>query len=789
MSFATGLFSFMGGASRQFREEIDVGVARKASAAAAVEEKRRWGIEQTTEKEKQEFEVSKFETEQSFLETKEQREATTARGKILFERQKEKTRIKESGELLDLEELKVANAKADSIADRSLKRDELDFKINSFADVHELNRDKFKLTGEEFTQAKKEFMENMGLSEKEYDLNKLEYDETVRYNKEKIRIEEAIALMEAEEGTTTYRGLKEGDDIKIKFSGETETERLFSSLSQFNGLSNEQIKKLTPESREKLQEDVKKSLGHLKLKSYDDTNKTYMDFTMDYPNLYSLDVLKEVFDDVMNEIKSDAQDNFKKDGIQADSIALSTDGSTISTTAINFDEWTVQAGFKTKEQLLANIDSLIAHNNTKVSFTGELSPFRDREALYMTMKQEDIDFKLLQLSEELNYLQELPMNASVNSAFYTNLFEKAEDLGIIGPNGENVEHVYNFIYKVQPQGEVIAIGGVIQTAITPKEAGRDVDHKAATDQYAAASTAIRTVDEMILRIDSLRDESLFGLPMTAASLFEKAKSTIQGVQLLLGRVQSNEVKFKTESARNKFIDGLNSISETQGLAEEQARIQYLKFSLAYQMSMALQGGSGGRTISDQDVDNMLRALNMDNILGIADADQVKASLGTIRTFMSGIANKAYYQSLNNMKGYRTHRHVVGMMDAMSIDTLEKLAQELEDKVYGVQEDMDTVTSNTAQLIGIDSWDSVATINGIPEFSVFQKDGYPYVEFIDPEKGAYFLTQEMLNTYRQSERGKKSKLIQGIDKIPKGDFPIDLTSLGGRTIQNPTLIGQ
>ena len=36
MSFATGLFSFMGGASRQFREEIDVGVARKASAAAGL---------------------------------------------------------------------------------------------------------------------------------------------------------------------------------------------------------------------------------------------------------------------------------------------------------------------------------------------------------------------------------------------------------------------------------------------------------------------------------------------------------------------------------------------------------------------------------------------------------------------------------------------------------------------------------------------------------------------------------------------------------------------------------
>ena len=127
---------------------------------------------------------------------------------------------------------------------------------------------------------------------------------------------------------------------------------------------------------------------------------------------------------------------------------------------------------------------------------------------------------------------------------------------------------------------------------------------------------------------------------------------------------------------------------------------------------------------------------------------------------------------------------------MSIDTLEKLAQELEDKVYGEQEDMDDLlTSDMAQTIGIGNWDSAETVNGVPEFSVFQKNGYPYVEFVDPDRGAYFLTQEMFDNYKQSERGKKSKLTQNITKIPEGEFPTDLTSLGGRTIQNPNLIGQ
>ena len=46
MSFASGLFSFMGGMSKQYREEVDTEAARKASIAAAAEDTRRWTIEQ-----------------------------------------------------------------------------------------------------------------------------------------------------------------------------------------------------------------------------------------------------------------------------------------------------------------------------------------------------------------------------------------------------------------------------------------------------------------------------------------------------------------------------------------------------------------------------------------------------------------------------------------------------------------------------------------------------------------------------------------------------------------------
>jgi hypothetical protein len=43
-----------------------------------------------------------------------------------------------------------------------------------------------------------------------------------------------------------------------------------------------------------------------------------------------------------------------------------------------------------------------------------------------------------------------------------------------------------------------------------------------------------------------------------------------------------------------------------------ARRDLLKFMMAYELASYLQGGTGGRTISDQDVENMLRAIGADN---------------------------------------------------------------------------------------------------------------------------------------------------------------------------------
>ena len=747
MSFATGLFSFAGGLSQQFREEVDKIDLDKQTA-----------IERAIEKDQTDFENTLAVNEQLMK----NKEFDLKEQEFAFNKEVEN------------------NKQANLNADRLIKLDELNFKKESFAKTHGLDIKLFELSELEFANAKSEFMAKFNLDEKQYELNKDIYDETVRYNKEKIRLEEYEAMIDAEKGVTTYKGLDAGNDIKISSFGDNENERLFSKIASYNNLTNEQIMLLEPTQRQKLQKDIKAALGQLKLKGYNKEQNTYIDFTLDYPNLFGLDVLNETFEAVFDEIKDDQKQILNDSGVKSDEVALVSDGKNISALPMNYQTIADQAGFDTPEQASNSIQKLVATNNKYKSFTSDLSPFRDAQSVYATFVQEGIPFSMLQLAPELDYLQELPANSSVNSQYYANLIDKAEDLGIIGPNGENADVLFNMIYKVQPMAEVIARGGSIRTASTPKEAGFTTDQKAAASQYEAASNSIHTIDELILRIDSLPDDRAFGLAMAAASIFEKVKDSAAGVQMLISRVESNEVDMTAE-ARQKFVDGLKAIS-TQGLAEESARIGYLKFSLAYQMSMALQGGSGGRTISDQDVDNMLRALNMDGIL--QDADQVKASLTTIRQFMTGIANRSKYEAMGDMKGYRTKPHVMGVMNALSIGNLEDLAQELEDKVYG--EVGESLTGMDSQSIGINDWNINRDTDGNTMWRVFQKDGYPYVSFVDKDKGNYFMTQEMLDNYKDSEKGSNNSVVRDISKIPDGPFPNNLMGLGDTVIKQ---IGQ
>ena len=98
--------------------------------------------------------------------------------------------------------------------------------------------------------------------------------------------------------------------------------------------------------------------------------------------------------------------------------------------------------------------------------------------------------------------------------------------------------------------------------------------------------------------------------------------------------------------------------ETQGLtgdnlgekailtaAATAARHEYYKYMLAYQLAVAIQGGTGGRTVSDQDVENMLNAIG-DRLF--ANGRVQVAVLNTIEKFAQDIVDKNQYWSNSKM---------------------------------------------------------------------------------------------------------------------------------------------
>ena len=77
-------------------------------------------------------------------------------------------------------------------------------------------------------------------------------------------------------------------------------------------------------------------------------------------------------------------------------------------------------------------------------------------------------------------------------------------------------------------------------------------------------------------------------------------------------------------------------SHESGLSSNarKARVEFMKFNLAYAMASAFQGGTGGRTISDQDIENMMAAMkfNYDS-----SEDIIIESLQTIQSVMRDVA--------------------------------------------------------------------------------------------------------------------------------------------------------
>ena len=107
--------------------------------------------------------------------------------------------------------------------------------------------------------------------------------------------------------------------------------------------------------------------------------------------------------------------------------------------------------------------------------------------------------------------------------------------------------------------------------------------------------------------------------------FENIKNVIAGTGDINSFVKQLDAKTRAS---------LSGSDATQVIRKLAIR-QYHKYMLAYQLAAAIQGGTGGRTISDQDVENIMRSLNFGFF---TPAALEVATLREARTMMERIYN-------------------------------------------------------------------------------------------------------------------------------------------------------
>jgi hypothetical protein len=165
-------------------------------------------------------------------------------------------------------------------------------------------------------------------------------------------------------------------------------------------------------------------------------------------------------------------------------------------------------------------------------------------------------------------------------------------------------------------------------------------------------------------------------------------------------------------------------------AKKKAKLTLLKFTLAYQVSMALQGGSGGRTISDQDVENILKGLSLsDNFFSFDTPEKTMESLFTIREFLEGIELKTrFIAGGNTMKNIRTHDATQQLLSAIAQNGGMELSA---NGFKTVQEERNNIGLNAnddvAKLyqpnmyLNSNGWEVVRATNGTPIY-IERKNG-------------------------------------------------------------------
>ena len=730
MSFASGLFSFLGGASQQFREEIDLANVRKANEAAAAAERqeklRAFQEEQRKHNEMMALNRDKFALDQevqAFNEKKFQLEHGIDIRKIDLEEQKWHSGFEQS---LKEYELKVKRLESD-IANAATveKRKELEFQLEQEKLDYQKENDALRL--------------------------KFGYDEVQWNNETKLLIEKLKIQNEIEKSKKGTVGFGVGLEFNFKdFSSLDERVAGFVSYMDTN-LTEEKIDAMTEAEKNTLK-GYMSSYADLAYKAV----LTKDGIQGDPSKTLAMDNYFDMLDYLGESPTQSLVDNAKKENPNADNFSVTSDGSSISVNPLDYKALSSEAGFETVENFKSAMNSLIKVASKESSVGAarldkNLSPFKSEAALIESMRTKKIPLGFLKVVDDLNRLQELRYD-DIPGFDFTPMIQKLFDSGELTLDKQynrvlNEEKLVDFIYMLQPLKE---FGDGSASSSNPKAFNQEerFDLKALSAQNASAIQARDTVSALFNVVNDPDNGDIIGASLNIAALAYGGIKQVDSLKSLFGgstykfsgdglnivdSITGERDEKKIKEIQDEIEGAVEALSSTEELAAKKAKITLLKFTLAYQVSMALQGGSGGRTISDQDVDNILRGLDLDDkFFSLTTQTKTLTALATLDEFLEGIQLRTKYVGrFNSMRAHRTYDATTKILQLINGRggagfTSQSFLEQMQERANVGLEQNDDIAKSYNSNEYKKSWDIVpSSNNGTPLYVEKKKSGFGF----------------------------------------------------------------
>lgn len=798
MSFASGLFSFAGGLSTGLREEIDLSNKRKSDKAIADalaikeqkeadEDARRFGI--TTGLEERKITVSETLAD---IKSKEQKQ------KEYEFRQTNKLALNK----FDFEKEKWHDSYAQQLNEYNLKKSDLEAKLKlaKNKDEREETELSLKVLDQNWNQKQDEIQNEFQIDELDFKKYKVDVENDAEMRK--AFDEASKGKVDFSKGLTFNKGAYEPKEQPAAFL----------SWANYN-LSKEVIDGLTQEGKLALVTEFNIATERMVLNSKQ-TDGTFIDLAEDkYNNAFAMAQylpgalnLKET----IKKVELETEENKDADTVIVNA-ENSGDGKTkIVPVPIKYEELAELHGFESAEELTNSLDSLVTISKKKATsamYEDNLNPFESRETLIASLNDKNIDLSVLKLSPYVDNIQEATYTDIGIATDYVELVEKAFEFGILTRDSsghiQGESQLIDFIFMMQPKQEYATKSGV---TIQPSSSSPDayglketVNAKDAKAQNDSSKTAIATAIKLKNVLNDPSSDKI-GLALNIAAKVYGITTQYEQLSALWGGTRNNfGNNLNTENISEAKLNEINGQiaqaqkvlnSDTQEAAKKKAKMTLLKFTLAYQVSMALQGGSGGRTISDQDVDNILQSLAMpDTFFSTATKESTTASLNTLTEFLESIELQSRYLSQNTMKGYRTYVAASEVISALN-------------NIGGVGTDLEDFKDQMIERTGVGmtlteeggfdwgteynnyrkTWSVDFTANNVPVYVLYENGRIN-------KKESYLMDETEWGNFLSTAQGNNNSVFDNVN--PNFSIDIEKESYGGFRVKGlfSELVGQ